>query len=301
MLRPWQSWRVVLALLAMYLLWGTTYLVTKQARTEFPPLLLVGVRYTIAGLLFAAVIHWQKRPWGRPREWAHAALAGFLMLTLGAGLTTVVLPQVNSGVASVLFAAVPLLICVALAALGQRVNKAQWLGTLVGLLGLLLIVGQGESLGDTFSLYMLLGAVLATTAGALVIDRLALPQDLMTTACVQMLSGGLITTLAGWCLGERVQHLSPTALAQLAYLTVCVAVLAYFSYLYLMAHVGPVLANSYAYVNPPIALWAGAWVLHETVTPGLLLATVVVLCGAAIVLRWSPGPGAQQRTQQGAS
>lgn len=247
-------------------------------------MLLAGLRYVAAGLVMALVMWLQKRRWGAPRRWFNAGVAGFFNLTLGAGLTTIALPHVSSGLVAVLFAAVPLLICVGMATLGQAVGRMQWLGTLIGMAGLLLIVGDGQGFENATSLWLVIVAVVATALGALLMGRLAMPEDLVAGACLQMTIGGALTCAIGWGMGERIGYVSPTALAQWAYLSFGVAVLAYFSYLYLMAHVSPVLANSYAYVNPPVALWAGAMVLNEPITPHLILATAIVLVGAATVL-----------------
>ena len=103
-----------------------------------------------------------------------------------------------------------------------------------------------------------------------------------------MVAGGGVASLLGWCMGEQLTTLSTLAIGAWLYLTLLVSVLGLLSYTYLMTKAGPVMASSYAYVNPPIALLAGAWVLGEQISGQILVATGVVLIGAVTVLYATP-------------
>jgi drug/metabolite transporter (DMT)-like permease len=284
MLQP----RIVIALGAIYLLWGTSYLAIKQAGTEFPPLLLVGLRNLAAGLFLVCLVRLQNRPWGAPRLLINAAMVGILMISVGATLLATGIQYVTSGFASVAFAAVPVMVCVVMVARGQRICRAQWMGTCVGVAGLLLMSYGTTGLPEGKGMWLILGAVVATASSAVMMDHLPMPKDLFVATGVQMVAGGGVASLLGWCMGEQLTTLSTQAIGAWLYLTFLVSVLGYLSYTYLMTKAGPVVASSYAYVNPPIALLAGAWVLGEQISGQILVATGVVLIGAVTVLYATP-------------
>ena len=269
--------RILTALAIIYLLWGTSYLAIKQAGTEFPPLLLVGLRNLAAGVVL-----------GAPRLWVNAAMVGVLMISVGAAFLAMGLQHVSSGFAAVTFAAVPIVVCVLMVTKGRRITAAQWVGTIIGLAGLQLTNQGVDSELQQRGMWLVLAAVVATAASAVLMDHLPMPEDIIVTTGVQMVAGGGVASLVGWFMGERLSSVSTQALAAWLYLSLLVSVLGYLSYNYLMVKAGPVMASSYAYVNPPIALLAGAWLLGEQVSGLTLVATGVVLTGAATVLVATP-------------
>jgi drug/metabolite transporter (DMT)-like permease len=280
--------RIVMALGAIYLLWSTSYLAIKLAGTEFPPLLLVGLRNLAAGVFMVCLVRLQNRTWGASRLWVNAAMVGILMISVGATLLATGIQYVTSGFASVAFAAVPLMVCVVMVARGQRIRRTQWLGTGVGIAGLLLMSYETRGLQESKGVWLILGAVVATASSAVMMDYLPMPKDLFVTTAVQMVAGGGLASLLGWGMGEELTILSSQAIGAWLYLTFLVSVLGYLSYTYLMTKAGPVMASSYAYVNPPIALLAGAWMLGEQVSGQTLIATGMVLMGAMTVLYATP-------------
>lgn len=280
--------RVIIALAAIYVLWGTSYFAIKQAGTEFPPLLLVGLRNLAAGIFLLCLARLQTRTWGAPRLWVNAAMVGVLMISVGATLLAMGIQHVTSGFAGVAFAAVPLIVCVLLVVKGQRISLPQWVGTCIGVAGLLLMSHGTTGLLAGKGIWLIFGAVVATASAAVLMDHLPMPKDLFVSTGVQMMAGGGVASLLGWCMGERLGVLSTQAVGAWVYLTLLVSVLGYLSYTYLMAKAGPVMASSYAYVNPPVALFAGAWLLDEQVSGQIMLATSVVLVGAMTVIFSTP-------------
>jgi drug/metabolite transporter (DMT)-like permease len=280
--------RVLAALVAIYLLWGTSYLAIKQAGAEFPPLLLVGLRNLAAGIVLLGLVQIQGRSWGPPRLWLNAAIVGFLMISVGAVLLAMGISLVASGSAAVLFAGVPIVVCGVMALTGQRVAMAQWFGTGIGVSGLMLLNQDAHGMMEQRGMWLILGAVVATAASAVMMSRLPMPQDLIVSTGIQMLAGGGLAVLAGLLVGERLVPLSSQGFMAWLYLSLFVSVIGYLSYTYLMVETGPVVASSYAYVNPPIALLAGAWLLGERVSNMALIATGIVLVGAMTVLFASP-------------
>jgi drug/metabolite transporter (DMT)-like permease len=150
----------------------------------------------------------------------------------------------------------------------------------------------GEALPST-GLVLILAAVLVTAASAVLMDHWSMPQDLVVTAGVQMLAGGVVATVAGWLWSERIESVSPPVWVAWLSFSLIVSGLGYLAYNYLMAHTGPVLASSYAYVNPPVALLVDAVVLGTQLGNATLLATAVVLTGAVIAMWATPSKSRQ--------
>jgi drug/metabolite transporter (DMT)-like permease len=135
---------------------------------------------------------------------------------------------------------------------------------------------------------LILAAVIATAASAVMMDRMPMPGDLIVATGVQMVAGGAVACIVGWMLGERIEEVGFPAWMAWLYLSLMVSVLGYMSYTYLLLKTGPVLASSYAYVNPPVALLAGAAMLGESVTSSGFFSMILVLLGAMIVLWGTP-------------
>ncbi len=284
MAHPW----VLLALAMVYVFWGTSYLAIKQAGHDFPPMLLVGLRNVLAGALLLFLARMLNRPFGSFRQGVNASCVGILMIAVGASLLAMGIRYVDSGFAAMLFATVPVAVCLMVAVTGSRIGPMQWLGTLVGVLGLVLMNKDiGGSLQST-GMWLILAAVIATAASAVMMDRIPMPSDLIVVTGVQMVAGGAVASIVGWMFGERIEEVGYAAWMAWLYLSLMVSVLGYMSYTYLLLKTGPVLASSYAYVNPPIALLAGAAILGESVTSTGFFSMLLVLLGAMIVLWGTP-------------
>ncbi len=282
--RPVITIRLCAALVAIYLLWGTSYLAIKQAGAELPPLLLVGLRNLAAGVVLFGLVQVQGRYWGAPRLWLNAALVGVLMISVGAVLLAMGITLVASGSAAVIFAGVPIVVCGFMALTGQRVTVAQWVGTGIGVFGLTLLNQNAQGALEQRGMWLILFSVVATAASAVMMSRLPMPQDLIVSTSIQMLAGGGVAVIIGLLIGERLVPLSTQAFMAWLYLSLFVSVIGYLSYTYLMVKTGPVVASSYAYVNPPVALLAGSWLLGEHISSMALIATGIVLVGAMTVL-----------------
>ena len=279
---------VLLALTMVYVFWGTSYLAIKQAGHDFPPMLLVGLRNLLAGGLMLFLAWMLKRPFGTFRQGMNASCVGVLMIAVGASLLAMGIRHVDSGFAAMVFATVPVAVCLMVAVTGSRIGLMQWLGTLVGVLGLVLMSNDVDESLQNKGMWLILAAVIATAASAVMMDRMHMPSDLIVASGVQMVAGGAVACIVGWTLSERIQEVSFPAWMAWLYLSLMVSVLGYVSYTYLLLKTGPVLASSYAYVNPPVALLAGAAMLGESVTSSGLFSMVLVLLGAMIVLWGTP-------------
>jgi drug/metabolite transporter (DMT)-like permease len=282
------------ALLACYLVWGSTYLAIRFALASFAPFFQMGTRFLVAGGLLMAWVHWRTRRGaaGAPglpnaRQWRNALVIGTLMLGGGMGLTASAERHVGSGLIAAFIAVVPMLVCGWGLLFGQRPGRLELAGMAVGGCGVLLLVRGASFSGSPVGLACIAGATLAWSLGSVLsTTRLPLAAGAAGFAS-EMLCGGAVLMAISLALREQwtVASAQPLALAAWAYLVVFGSLIAFSAYLYLLAHASPALATSYAFVNPVIALALGVLVAHEAPSRGEWLACGVILLGVFLIFR----------------
>ncbi|WP_374556255.1 drug/metabolite exporter YedA [Thermomonas sp.] len=276
--------RVALALGAVYLIWGSTYLAIRFAlEGGFPPFLLGGTRFLVAGGLMFAVLRWRGVPVPTRAQWANAAVMGGLMLLLGNGMVNLAETKVSSGLAAVTVASAPLWMAVFAAMRGHRPTRLEMVGLGIGFVGVVWLSTGGSLTGAPLGLVALLVASVSWSFGSIWSRGRDLPSPFMSSAA-QMLCGGVLMAVVGLGLGERL-HGVPTAHAIGAfwYLVVMGSLVGFSAYIWLLHHVRPALAGSYAYVNPAIAVALGAWLAHERFGMRELVAMGVILAGVVAI------------------
>ena len=276
--------RVLLTLAAVYLIWGSTYLAIRFAlEGGFPPFLLGGVRFLIAGSLMFAFLRWRGVPAPTRAQWGNAAVMGVLLLLLGNGMVNLAETQVSSGLAAVAVASAPLWMGVFAALRGQHPSRIEWIGLGIGFLGVLWLNAGSSLSASKLGMIALLVATLAWSFGSIWSRGRDLPSPFMTSAA-QMLCGGVAMCIVGALAGERF-HGMPSAhgIAAFAYLITFGSIIGFSAYIWLLHHVRPALAGSYAYVNPAIAVMLGAWLAGERFGMHELLAMGVILLGVVAI------------------
>ena len=275
---------VAAALLAVYLIWGSTYLGIRFAlEGGWPPLLMAGLRFLVAGIAFYAFLRWRGVPAPTRAQWPTIAAMAVLLLGLGNGMVCIAQQTVESGLAAVAVASAPLWMALFSAFRGHRPSRMEWVGLAIGFLGVAwLNAGSGLS-GSRVGVVALLVAPIAWAFGSIWSRGRDLPSPFMTAAS-QMLVGGMVMSVAGWLLGERFEGM-PTTKGTLAvvYLATFGSIVAFSAYMWLLHNVRPALAGSYAYVNPAVAVLLGAWLAHERFSGGQLVAMGVILLGVVAI------------------
>ena len=276
--------RVALALSAVYLIWGSTYLAIRFAlEGGFPPFLLGGIRFLVAGGLMFAVLRWRGVPAPTRAQWGNAAVMGGLMLLMGNGMVNLAETKVSSGLAAVTVASAPLWMAVFAAMRGHRPTRLEMVGLGIGFVGVVWLSTGGSLTGAPLGLVALLVASVSWSFGSIWSRGRDLPSPFMSSAA-QMLCGGVLMAVVGLGLGERLNGV-PTAHAIGAfwYLVVMGSLVGFSAYIWLLHHVRPALAGSYAYVNPAIAVALGAWLAHERFGMRELVAMGVILAGVVAI------------------
>jgi drug/metabolite transporter (DMT)-like permease len=274
--------RVVAALAALYFIWGSTYLAIRFALDGFPPLLMPGARFVLAGGTLYLALRARGEPNPSRREWGAALLVGTL-LTGGNALVVVAEQWVSSGVAAVAIASVPLWAVLFAGLWGRWPARGEWIGLAVGIIGVALLQARGELRASPAGAIVLTFATASWALGSMWGRRLPLPRGLMASAC-EMLGGGAVILVAALLHGERMTALPPArATAAFVYLVSFGSIVAYSAYAFLLQRVRPALATSYAYVNPVVAVGLGAALGGESIAPNAVWALILILSGVGIV------------------
>ena len=289
---PVRGLSVVIALAAVYLIWGSTYLGIKFAlEGGYPPLLMAGGRFLLAGGMMFAVLRYRGEQAPSRAQWKNLALMGLLMMGFGNGLVSIAEQWVSSGLAAVAIASTPLWMGLFSLVRGERPSGLEWVGIGIGFAGVLWL-NAGSTLSATpWGLVALLIAPIAWAFGSIWSKGRDLPSPFMSAAG-QMITGGAMMLLAGWATGEAFDGM-PTLKGTLSvlYLLTFGSIVGFTAYVWLLHHVRPTLAGSYAYINPAIAVMLGAWLANEHFTAHDLGAMVVILLGVvAITLGKSRAP-----------
>ncbi len=282
---PRQGWLSIgLALLAVYIIWGSTYLAIRWAVQGLPPFFMAGARFLIAGALLFVFLRLRGTPLPRSKEWGGAALVGVLLLVGGNGLVALAEQWVVSSVAALAIATTPLWAVLFARIWGRWPRRLEWLGLALGFLGIILL-----NLGSTLHANLLGTALLLLAAGSWALgsvwsQHLPLPASGPMSSAVEMLTAGVVLPILGLAHGEHLTWPAPAAsLWALVYLIVFGSLVAFSAYVYLLRHVRPSLATSYAYVNPLVAVILGASLAGEAITWQVLAALLFILTGVVLV------------------
>jgi len=271
------------ALLAVYVLWGSTYYAIKIALDDYPPFLLTAIRMLIAGGLMFAVLRWRGVAAPTRKQWRSILVLALLLTVLSNALVNLAEETVSTGLVAIGVAAMPLWAGFFSALRGQHPSVREWIGIAIGFIGVLwLNIGTEMNAGWQGMLAVLI-APISWAYGSIWSRQQDLPTPFMSAAS-QMLLGSVGACIVGLLLGERITTLPalvPTA--AMLYLVVAGSIFGFTAYIWLLHHVRPALATSYAYVNPVIAVAIGAVLLDEKFNSHAIGAMLLILFGVILM------------------
>src|SRR3954468_17831800 len=289
--------KIANALGNVYLVRGSTYLAIAVADRTLPPLLMLAVRFGLAGGLLYAWSAWRgdvaSARLGR-REWMGAAIVGGLLLFVDTGGIAWAEQRVASGLTALLVATVPLFTAlIDRTFFGVRLSLGALAGIATGLLGVALLVGQSAHL-DPVGAAVILGAALAWAGGSAYGRVAPLPRAPFLSAAMQMLCAAALLAVAGAAMGE-VGRVHPAAVslgsvAAFGFLVVLGSIVAFTAYGWLLRSGAPsVLVSTYAYVSPAVAVVLG-WLRAGEAVGGREVAAgaIVVASVGMLVLARNP-------------
>ena len=274
-------WLIAGCLLAVYIVWGTTYFAIKVAIEGVAPFFLVGTRFVVAGVL---LLGWQAlrgAPLPSAKQWGGAAVVGFLLLVIGNGAVSIAEHWVSSGATVALISIMPLATVLWSGAFGQWPRRAEWSAIALGGAGVAIMLLGRDLQGSIFGTVLILLGTTSWSLGTVLSRRLDIPHG-PTGFGAEMLAAGLMGLAISAALGEHWTIPSaPRIWWAWGYLVVFGSLIAFSAYRFVVERVSPSLASTYAYVNPPVALVVGWWLGHETFSANVLLGLPVVLVAVA--------------------
>ncbi len=272
-----------LCLLAIYLVWGSTYLAQRFALATFPPFMLGALRCGLAGTLLLSFLKLRGEAWPTRRELLATAPLGALFFVGGTGFVSVAQQYVSSSVAAIVVATMPLWAALFAGFFGVRPSRLEIVGLVLGISGVALLQRGGAFSGSTFGFVMLVIAPMLWALGTVLAPRLGLKRPAMSSA-LQMGWGGLILALLSVVCGEELRPMTGFSAAAALYLLLFGSLLGFGAFSYLLSHARPAVATSYAFVNPVVALLLGSALAAEALDAASLGACALTISGVVAVL-----------------
>jgi drug/metabolite transporter (DMT)-like permease len=274
---------IILSLFSLYFLWGGTYLAMRIALQGFPPFILAGVRQLTAGILLFLVLWLRKHELPTRKQWLTAIVVGGLLLVVGNGGVVFAEQWVSSGLAALALGAIPLWAAVFSGLFGRWPTRIEWFGLGLGFSGLVLLNLENGLHANPLGAIVLFVAPIGWAFGSILSQHLPSPKGLMASSS-QMVAGGILLFIVGFATGEHMTSMpGPRPLAAMAYLIIGGSLIAFSAYGYLLRHVRPALATSYAYVNPLVAVGLGVALAGEQITMIGVIAMLTILSGVGLV------------------
>lgn len=285
------------AFAAIYLVWGSTYLVVRYAIETIPPFLMFGSRCVVAGIMLFLFARWKGASSPTASQWRAALLIGFLLIALASSLVAWAEKKVPSSVAALIVSGLPFWM-VLFDRRNGRPTKMVLAGLVIGFTGVTVLVLNGKDY-DNQPLEFLpvaacLFATLAWAIGSLLNRDVDTPDSPIMTVAAQMIAGGLLTMLIAFGIGEGAEfsfgEVTMRSFVAWCYLLVMGSILAYPAYIWLLSVVPPAKVSTYAFVNPPIAVALGCTVGGEPFSQQLLLASVLIIVAVVMIVVPRPKP-----------
>jgi drug/metabolite transporter (DMT)-like permease len=292
------KYRIWIALIALYISWGLTYLAIRFTVETMPPFLMVAVRFLIAG----GILYGVRRAIGDPApariEWRSAAVIALFLLIGGNGGLTWAEQYVPSGIAALLVGTAPLWMALfdALRPTGRKPQFLTWLGLFLGFAGIVLLIGPSNLNGELggmnlIGVMVLLLAAVSWAIGSLYNRDATLPDSPLLGTGMEMLAGSagffILSLLTGEWGRVDVAEISTRSWLGFAYLVIIGSWVGFVAYTWLLRVASTPLVSTYAYVNPLIAIFAGYFLAREPLTPRLLAAALTIIGAVALItLTW---------------
>ncbi len=285
---------LLFAFLAIYVIWGSTYLAIRYAIETLPPFLMGGARFLTAGfILYFYVRVFKGVPNPSRAQWKNAAIIGALLLFIGNGAVVWAEQYVASGITALIITTEPIwVVLLSWLWLNKgRPNGGTLFGIVLGMVGMAVLVGRGLLVGEVeihpLGVAAIIVATIAWAVGSLYGIGADLPTSPLLSTSMQMLAGGILQAFVGIASGEwsrlDLARVSVSSGLALVYLIFFGSIVAFTAYSWLVKNAPPSRVATYAYVNPVIAVFLGWAMAGEAVTVQTLVAAAI-LVGAVVVI-----------------
>lgn len=286
--------KVWIALVALYIVWGSTYLAIRFAVETIPPFFHAALRFLISG----AILYFWRRAAGDPAptrsNWKATAIVGAALLLGGNGLVGWAEQSVPSGIAALMIATSPFWLTL-FESFRSGGTKPTWqaiLGLIVGFGGVFLLIGPAEITGaeehfDTFGTILLLLAPIFWSIGSIYAKNADMPRSTLLGTGMEMLTGAvslfLVSLLRGELSGFNIGLVSTRSWLGLLYLITFGSLIGFVSYGWLLHNAPVSLMSTYAYVNPVVAVFLGSWLADEALNGRILIAAAIIIGSVVLI------------------
>lgn len=286
--------KIWIALITLYIVWGSTYFGIKVAIETIPPFFHAGIRFLISGII---LVLWQRaigNEMPTRNQWKSTFIIGSLLLIGGNGLVSWAEQTIPSGIAALIVGSVPMFLVV-LEAFRPNGVKPTWqtiLGLLIGFVGVFILVGPAELTGSQEKLNPLgviavLSASMLWAVGSIYSKGADLPKSSFMTTGAEMLMGSIglfvVSLLTGELNGWNVADVSTRSWLGLIYLITMGSIVGFGSYIWLLQNAPISLVSTYAYVNPIVAVILGYFFANEILEPRIWLASGIIIGAVAFI------------------
>lgn len=291
MFRPRKGVLIILAFFAIYVIWGSTYMLNKIAVSELPPFKLASIRFVTAGLLIFVIAKLMGSSIAiTKRQLLNTAIAGFLFLTFGNGVVVWALKYVDSGFAALEISSQPLLVLILMRVLqGKKIQTMSVIGVILGVVGIYLLISQKEIINrenSVLGIIMIFACMISWGYGSLFVGKAELPNNYFVNTGYQMVTGGFMLFLASMIFGETwtlPMEWSNEVQWSMLILIIFGSIVAFTSFNFLLKVVSPEKVATSTYVNPIIALILGWYFLDEKISFQSIIAAIVLLTGVYFI------------------
>ena len=286
-----------IALVALYIVWGSTYLAIRFAVETIPPFLQASLRFLVSG----TILYVWRRAAGDPvptlSNWKATAIVGIFLLVGGNGLVSLAEKTVPSGIAALIIATAPfwLVLFEAFRSGGAKPTWQSILGLLVGFGGVFLLIGPADFMGaehkfDTFGVIVLLIAPVLWSLGSIYAKGADMPKSSLLSTGMQMLTGAaalfVVSVATGELRGFSFEDVTMRSWWGLVYLITFGSLVGFVSYGWLLHNAPISVVSTYAYVNPVVAVFLGWLLAGEELNARIVVASAVII-GSVILINWA--------------
>lgn len=288
--------RVLLAFVGIYIIWGTTYLAISYGLKGFPPFILSGFRFLVAGVI---ILLWLWKKGEKPNSltnWYKNFIPGIFILAIGVGLVAWAEQYLSSTEAAIIMASEPFWFIL--------LDKKNWksylsnplviTGLVIGMGGLLLFLKDslqnGAHTADDTMRYASFGILFISSLlwvlGSLFSKNRASSHSIFMNVGQQLIVGGVASLIIASALGEWTvinwSAIPLEAWSGLAYLIFFGSIIAYLSFIWLLSIKPPALVSTHTYVNPVVAVVFGWIIANENITGMQTIGLLVILLGVLL-------------------
>lgn len=282
---------IIAAFFAIYVIWGSTYLLNKIAVAQLAPFMLAGIRFVTAGLLIFGIALLLGKPirisW---KQFFNSVLAGFLFLSFGNGMVVWALKYVDSNFAALEISAQPLVILLMMWILqGKKIQPMSLVGVALGILGIYLLIDQDSAVRHENAMAgigMIFAAMLAWAYGSIFVGKAELPPNYFVNTGYQMITGGVLLWIMSLAFGEEwvpLQAWESRTFWAMGLLVIFGSIVAFTSFNYLLKVVSPEKVATNTYVNPIVAMFLGWFFLDESIPVQSMMAAGILLTGVYFI------------------